>query len=105
MRVAVVCMMLLAAVAIALGVGHVSRRQEVIRLGYDLGRAMSELREEQEENRRLRLERSVLTNPDRIRKLAEARGMKQPTEGQVRVVRPASSQLARFDSGAADSPR
>jgi cell division protein FtsL len=95
MRVAVVCMMLLAAVVIALGVGHVSRRQEVIRLGYDLGRAMSDKRVQQEDNRRLRLERSVLTNPERIRKLAEARGMKQPSDGQVRVVRPAGGELAQ----------
>lgn len=105
MRVAVVCMMMLAAVAIALGVGHVSRRQEVIKVGYELGRAMSELRAQQEENRRLRLERSVLTNPERIRKLAEARGMQQPTRGQVRLVRSARNELARVDTGSADSTR
>jgi cell division protein FtsL len=105
MRVAVVCMMMLAAVAIALGVGHVSRRQEVIKVGYELGRAMSELTAQQEENRRLRLERSVLTNPERIRTLAETRGMQQPTQGQVRVVRPARNELAQVDSGAADSAR
>jgi cell division protein FtsL len=105
MRVAVVCMMMLAAVAITLGVGHVSRRQEVIRVGYELGRAMNELRTQQEENRRLRLERSVLTNPERIRRLAETRGMRQPTEGQMRVVRPGGSELAHADHGAADAAR
>ncbi|HUH04922.1 MAG TPA: cell division protein FtsL [Kofleriaceae bacterium] len=105
MRVAVVCMMMLTAVAIALGVGHVSRRQEVIKVGYELGRAMSDLRAQQEENRRLRLERSVLTNPERIRKLAEARGMQQLTQGQVRVVRPARNELAQVASGTADAAR
>jgi cell division protein FtsL len=94
MKIPVVCMALIAFVVVGLGVGHVSRRQEVIRLGYELSEASSELRALQEENRKLRLERSVLTNPERIRALAESLEMTQPTEGQVRVVRPDAAELA-----------
>ena len=97
MKIAVVCMLLLAGVAIGLGVGHVSQRQEVIRLGYDLSEARAELRELEEESRELRLERSVLTNPERIRRLAETLGMSQPAEGQVRVVRPNAAELAHLE--------
>lgn len=102
MKVAVAGMITIAAVVIALAVGHVTRRQEAIRLGYDLSDALTELRHAQEENRRLRLERSVLTSPDRISGLAAQMGMHQPTEGQVRIVRPDASALAELrapDSG------
>lgn len=97
MKIAVVCMIMVSAVVIALGVGHVSSRQEVIDLGYALSEARAELRELEEEDRKLRLERSVLTNPERIRKLAESLGMQKPADGQVRVVRPDNAELAHLE--------
>lgn len=97
MKVAVVCMLSVCFAVIGLGVGHVSQRQEVIGLGYELSEARAELRELEEESRKLRLEHSVLTNPERIRRLAESLGMTQPAEGQVRVVRPSAAELAHLE--------
>ena len=87
LKAAVVCMVISALLIAAMGVGHVGRRQRLIRLGYDLTEAHTELTRIQEENRRLRLEKSILTNPERIEKLAGNVGMSQPVAGQVRVVR------------------
>ncbi len=87
MTVAATCLVLIALVLIGLGASHVHGRREAIRYSYQLGEALGELREAEEINRQLRLERSVLTEPERVRKLAEARGLRQPTAGQVRVVR------------------
>ncbi len=86
MSVAATCLVVLALVVIALGAGHVHRRREAIRLGYQLSEATAELRRAEEVNRKLRLEKSVLTNPERIRRLAEERGLRPPNAGQVRVV-------------------
>jgi cell division protein FtsL len=86
MSVAATCLVVIALVIIALAAGHVHRRREAIRLGYQLSEATAELRRAEETNRKLRLERSVLTNPERIRRLAEERGLRQPSAGQVRVV-------------------
>jgi len=102
LRAAVVCMLIAAATATALGVSHVARRQQVIRLGYELSEAITELRQLEEENRRLRLEKSVLTNPERVELLARAMGMTQPTSGQFRVIVPAGpAELAAAEPGAA----
>jgi len=94
MGVAATCMVLIALVTVALGAGHVHRRRAAIRVGYQLSQATAELREAEETNRRLRLERSLLTSPERIRRLAEARGMRPPTVGEVRVVRAPATQVA-----------
>jgi cell division protein FtsL len=87
MAVAATCLVLIALVLIGLGATHVHQRREAIRYSYELGEAMADLREAEEANRQLRLERSVLTDPERVRRLAEARGLRQPTAGQVRIVR------------------
>jgi cell division protein FtsL len=87
-KTAIVCIAVIGAAAMAVGITHVSRRHEAVRAGYELSKATTELRRVQEENRRLRLEQSVLTNPKRIERLARALGMKHPHSGQVRVVRP-----------------
>lgn len=100
-KVAVAGMAVLALVAVLLGVAHVARRQEVIQLGYQLARATEELADNQEENRRLRLEKSILTNPERIRRLAESLGMTQPGPEQIRVIRVRSSTVARHGHAAA----
>jgi len=90
-------MLIVAGLVTALGVGHVARRQQVIRLSYQLTDAVTELRRLEEEDRRLRLERSVLTNPARIERLALAMGMTPPGSGQVRVVSVGPAELAAAD--------
>lgn len=87
-KTGVACIALVAAAAMAIGITHVARRHQAVRAGYELSKTTSELRKLQEENRRLRLEKSVLTNPQRIERLAIALGMRHPEAGQVRVVRP-----------------
>ncbi|GAB4565931.1 MAG: hypothetical protein Tsb0020_17180 [Haliangiales bacterium] len=93
-KIAVVGMSLFATVIVLLGIAHVARRQEVIQLGYDLSKAIEALTDEQEENRRLRLEKSILTNPERIRRLAAQLGMAPPGPEQIRVVRAPTPALA-----------
>ena len=104
-RIAVVAMALIAALVMLLGIAHVNRRQEIVRTGYDLSRATEELARLQEENRRLRLEKSALTNPERVRRLAQALGMSRPGPTQIRVVK-RRDQVARADdrSGSAADP-
>jgi len=77
---------ILAALLTGLGVTHVAHRRERVRLGYELSAASAELRRVSEENRRLRLEKSVLTDPDRIERLAASVGMVRPSTDQIRVV-------------------
>ena len=86
-RVAVVALAIGCAIVMLLGIAHVNRRQQIIRLGYELSKATEELSQQQEENRRLRLEKSTLTNPERIRTLAESLGMTQPGPEQIRIIR------------------
>lgn len=86
-------LVVLAALVTGLGVRQVSHRRERVRLGYELSAASAELRRVSEENRRLRLEKSVLTDPDRIERLAANLGMARATTDQIRVVRP--GKLAR----------
>jgi cell division protein FtsL len=80
-------LLILAGLLTGLGVRHVADRRERVRLGYELSAASAELRRVSEENRRLRLEKSVLTDPDRIERLAANLGMVRPTTDQIRVVR------------------
>ena len=89
-RIAVVAMAIFGILVMGLGIAHVNRRQEVVRLGYELSRAIDELSKAQEENRRLRLEKSALTNPERIRRLATALGMGPPGPEQIRVIQAAA---------------
>lgn len=98
-RIAVVAMIIFSLVVMGLGIAHVNRRQEVIRLGYELSKATDELTRQQEENRRLRLEKSALTNPERIRRLARSLGMSQPGPAQIRVIRAAPDKLASAGLG------
>lgn len=75
------------ALLLLFGIRHVTHRREVVRLGYQLSAATAELRRMQEDNRRLRLEKSVLTNPDRIERLAEGLGLVKPEPDQIRIIR------------------
>ena len=85
-RVAVASALIVAALLLAIGLFHVSRRKHILHLGYQLSQARGDLRLLREENRRLRVELSVLTNPERIERLARSLGMIEPLAGQIRVV-------------------
>ena len=85
-RLAVFAVIGLAVLMTALALRHVGHRRQVVELAYELGEATSALRKLDEEARRLRLEKSVLTSPARIERLALALGMVRPTTEQVRVV-------------------
>ncbi len=85
-RLAVIALVGMAALATAIGLRHVGHRREVVRLGYELSAATVELRRLDEEARRLRLEKSVLTSPARIERLAAGLGMVRPAPEQIRVV-------------------
>jgi cell division protein FtsL len=103
-KVAVGGMVVFATAAAIIGIAHVGRRQQVIQLGYQLSRATEALEREQEENRRLRLEKSILTNPARIEQLAESLGMTQPGPDQIRVISVARGVRATLDELWAPEP-
>jgi len=84
-RAAVIVVLLAASAVLALGLTHVARRQRGIRIGYALSTDTTELRRLEEENRRLRLERSMLRHPRRIERLAVELGMARPDPHQIRV--------------------
>lgn len=93
-RSAIATLMLVAVAVLALGISHVARRHQVIRLGYQLSEQTVELRRLEEENRRLRLERSMLRHPDRIERYAQHLGMIRPDPRQIRVVAPSATTVA-----------
>jgi cell division protein FtsL len=103
-KVAVGGMVVFAMAAAIIGIAHVARRQQVIQLGYQLSRATEALEREQEENRRLRLEKSILTNPARIEQLAESLGMTQPGPDQIRVIHVPPGARASIDGAWAPAP-
>jgi len=77
---------------------RVSRRQEVLRLGFELSRRSEQLGRLQEAQRRLELERATLAAPDRIRRLATQLGMTPVSPDRIRILGP------RVDAGAAGAP-
>lgn len=73
---------------VALGLGYVYLRLGVIHTGYAIGEELRELRELEEEGRRLRLELSLLRDPARLERLArEQLGMTRPDPAAIRRVR------------------
>lgn len=94
-RLTIAGLVALAVLITALGLRRVAHRREVVRLGYELSSITAELRRLDEEARRLRLEKSVLTGPARIERLATGMGMVRPAPEQIRVVWRAPAQLAR----------
>lgn len=92
-RLRVACCLVLFAAMLAPALAHVARQRQIVEVGYDLGKAMGDLRRLEEEGRRLNLELSVLTAPARIERLAGELGMVRPPPGSVRVVR-ATTELA-----------
>lgn len=85
-HLAILAVLGLAVLMTGLALRHVGQRRTVVRLGYELSTATAELRRLDQEERRLRLEKSVLTNPARIEHLATELGMVRPTPEQVRLV-------------------
>ena len=72
---------------VAAALAHVSLRLGVIRLGYAITEASATKDKLEEENRRLRFERSSLRSPERIEARAtQELGMKRPDPEQIRVV-------------------
>ena len=82
----IVSIVLVSTVLIAVGVARVSGHQDQIRVGYALSQARNEQGKQAERNRRLRLERSLLTNPARIEALARGLGMAPPQSNQIRML-------------------
>ena len=79
---------------------HASLRLAIIRHGYSLSEKTRQFRELEEENRKLRLELSLLRSPARVEEVAhEKLGMRRPDPAEIRVVakgrRPPLAQLAR----------
>ena len=85
-RSAIIAMLIAAVVVTAFAVAQVGRRHEVVQLGYELARASERMREAEEQNRRLVLERATLAAPERIRTLATKLGMVPTPPDQIRVV-------------------
>jgi cell division protein FtsL len=93
-RLSILALVGLAVLVTGLGLRRVGHRREVVRLGYELSAATVELRRLDEEARRLRLEKSVLTSPARIEHLAQGLGMVRPAPEQIRIVWRAPAALA-----------
>jgi len=73
---------------VALGLGYVTLRLGVIHTGYAIADELRELRELEEEGRRLRVELSLLRDPARLERLArEQLGMTRPDPAAIRRVR------------------
>jgi cell division protein FtsL len=85
-------------VLVAVGLGHVSLRYRVIRVGYALAEKLAERRALEEENRQLRLEEALLRNPARVEQIARQRlGMARPDPVSIRVARPGVREVAVAD--------
>jgi cell division protein FtsL len=97
-RALVAIMALVATLVTALAVVRISRRHEVIELGYRLSRSAEKLRHARELNRRLELERATLTAPARIEAMATTLGMTAVPPEQIRVV-PARQAVASAERG------
>jgi cell division protein FtsL len=85
-RKTVAVLVTVSAMLVSLVLLRVSRRHRVIRYGYQLAEASSRLRVEEELHRRLLLERSTLTSPERIRTIATGLGMVPVPADRIRVI-------------------
>ena len=85
-KTSIVALVMTAVVFTLLGVVHVHRRHQMVRLGYLLSDANFELASLEEESRRLTLEISMLTEPQRLKKMALDHGLKMPSPEQIRIV-------------------
>lgn len=85
-RAVVIALVVVAALATAIGVIRVSRRHEVLRLGYELARRSEQVHQLREARRQLELEHATLSAPDRIRGLATRLGMMPVSPDRIRVI-------------------
>lgn len=85
-RSVVIALVIVAVLIAAIGVIRVSRRHEVLRLGYELAGKAEQVRQLREARRRLELEHATLSAPDRIRRLATQLGMRPVAPDRIRVV-------------------
>jgi cell division protein FtsL len=69
-------------------IAHASLQLGRIRHGYVLGERTREFRRREEENRKLRLELSLLRSPARIEQIARNElGMRRPEPAEIRVIK------------------
>jgi cell division protein FtsL len=85
-RSVVIAMVLCAIMLTGLGIVRVTRQHDVLRLGYQLDRQASQVRQLREVNRRLEVELATLTAPERIRRLATQLGMTTVEPDKIRIV-------------------
>ena len=85
-RTIVLAMVAVAVLVAAASVIRVSRRHEVLRLGYELAKKSEQVHRLREERRQLSLEHATLSAPERIRRLATRLGMKQVSPDKIRVI-------------------
>jgi cell division protein FtsL len=86
-RSTVVVLILMFASLTAAALAHTSLRLGSIRHGYTVSARMKSFRELEEENRKLRLELSLLRSPERIERIArESLGMRRPDPSEIRLV-------------------
>ena len=75
-----------AMVFMIVGLVHVHRRHQMVKLGYKLSDLNSELATLEEESRRLTLEISMMTEPKRLKDIAHTHGLHLPEPEQIRTV-------------------
>ena len=85
-RSVVLALVAVAVLVAATAIIRVSRRHEVLRLGYELARRSEQVHRLREERRQLSLEHATLSAPERIRRLATRLGMKQVSPDKIRVI-------------------
>lgn len=85
-RIAVIALVVISAAVALFGAHTVGRHHALVRVSYELSEIEGALRDAEEHNRRLRLERALLTAPARIEQLAAELGMVHPQPDQIRVL-------------------
>ena len=85
-RAVVIAMIAVAALVTAMAIIRVSRRHEVLRLGYELARKSEQVHQLREARRQLELEHATLSSPERIRHLATRLGMMPVAPDKIRVI-------------------
>jgi cell division protein FtsL len=93
-RTAILAMVILTIVIVGAAIVQVARRNECVRLGYELASVSERVREAEETNRLLELERATLTRPERIRALAMSLGMVTAPPDKIRVIRQPAPEAA-----------
>lgn len=69
------------------GISHVWSNFEMTQKGYDISQLKNEEIRLMDINRKLRLELAILKSPKNLEKLAKNLGLRQPSAGQIIVLR------------------